>query len=305
MYDIIGIGSTVFDMLMLTESFPAEDSKVQAKTTRIQAGGPCATALVTASCLGAGAAYMGTVGDDMYGKYMLDSMRRYRVGVECVRTVENCESFHCVVLINEENVTRTVIWNKGTVPMPLKEDINLDVLKQAKYLYLDGHQTGTAIYAAKCAREFGVKVFLDAGGRYPGIENLLPLVDVLIPSEEFAHGITGADTAEAAIHMMYESYHPEILVVTQGRAGGILYNQGSIERYPAFMVDAIDTNGAGDVFHGAFAAGLVRSMTPINCARFASAVSAMKCRCFGTREGIPDYEQALAFMRERGVTPND
>lgn len=305
MYDIVGIGSTVFDMLMLTEGFPAEDSKIQAKTTRIQAGGPCATGLVTASRLGVSAVYMGTVGDDMYGKYMLDNMRRYRIGTEYVRIVENCVSFHSVVLVNGETATRTAVWNKGTVPMPLTEDVNLEMLKQAKYLYLDGHQTQTAIYAAERARESGVKVFMDAGGKYPGIENLLPLVNVLIPSEEFALGITGADTAEDALLMIQESYHPEILVITQGKAGGILYNKGSIERYPAIKVDAVDTNGAGDVFHGAFVAGLVRGMTPISCARFASAVSAMKCRCFGTRDGIPDYEQTLAFMRERGVAPND
>ena len=79
MADVIGIGASVYDTLMLSAAFPQEDSKLQATQTMIQGGGPCATALVAASRLGVSAEYLGTMGDDTYGQYMLQDFAKYGV----------------------------------------------------------------------------------------------------------------------------------------------------------------------------------------------------------------------------------
>ncbi len=300
MYEVVGVGSVLYDTLMQAEGFPKEDTKLRSNITKQQGGGPCATALVAMKKLGVSSTYVGTVGDDIYGKLIMEEFAKYQVGTEDIRIKKGCISANSFVLLNMLNATRTCVWNLGTLPPVEEGEINLETLKNAKYLHLDGHQLEAAIYAAKKAHEYGVKVSLDAGGTYPGIERLLPLVDVLIPSEEFALKITGCNTAEEAIKVLQQSYQPEILVVTQGKAGGILYREDGLLYYPAYAVDAVDTNGAGDVFHGAFIVGLIKGMEPFECACFASAVSALKCTKLGAREGVPSYEDTIEFMKNKG-----
>lgn len=299
MMEVVGIGSALFDILMTADGFPREDTKMQGKETKTQGGGPCAVALVAMSKLGVSSGYMGTLGDDMYGDYIKASFEKYGVDTSHIRRNPGEQSFHSFVLLNLQNSSRTCIWNKGTVTPPTEEDVDLEVLKNAKYLHLDGHQLDTAIYAAKKAREYGVKVSHDAGGTYPGIERLLPYVDVLIPSEEFALKITGCDNAVDAARKLYDTYHPETLIITQGVKGGLIWEDGKEVRYPSYPVNAIDSNGAGDTFHGAFVAARIKGMSVYEAACFASATSALKCTRFGAQEGIPGFQEVLDFMKER------
>lgn len=305
MAQVVGIGAALLDILVTVNSYPQEDTKLQSLQTKFQGGGPCFTGLVAVSKLGVQSCYMGTVGDDMYGDYIRKAFDTYHVGRENVRTIPNSQSFHSVVLLNVSNASRTCVWNRGTVTPPTYDDIDLQVLKNAQYLHLDGHQMECAIYASQKAKEFGVKVSLDAGSPYPGIDRLLPLVDVLIPSEEFSLKFTGCATAEEAAAQLYEAYHPEVLIITQGSKGGFIWENGKAVRYPVFPVNAVDSNGAGDTFHGAFVAARVKGMTIAEAAAFASATSALKCTRVGAQEGIPGYEEVIAFMKEnKGVICN-
>lgn len=301
MYDVIGIGSTVYDTLMLIDEYPNEDTKVEGLDTLVQGGGPSATALVAASKLGVSAAYMGTVGDDPFGSFMMNDLEKYGVSTKFVRRVSDCISFHAVVLLSKESGSRTCIWNRGTVQPPTPSDINEQALLNAKILHLDGHMLDAAVYAAQLAKENGVKVSYDAGGLYPEIEKLLPYIDFFIPSEEFALKLTGAASPEEAAKSIYDTYHPEVVVLTQGVKGGIMYQNGMLERYQSFPVEAIDTNGAGDTFHGAFIAGYIKGYSFMQCAVYASAVSAIKCTHFGARQGIPCDAAVHAFLKERGI----
>lgn len=305
MVQVVGIGAAVLDVLMTVDSYPQEDTKQQSAQTKLQGGGPCATGLVAMSKLGVKSGYIGTVGDDMYGNYIRSAFETYGVDGKHIRVIPGTQSFHSVVLLNTSNASRTCVWNRGTVTPPQQSDVDLEVLKNAKYLHLDGHQMDCAVYAAQKAREFGVTVSLDAGAPYPGIDRLLPLVDVLIPSEEFSLKFTGYKTAEEAAAKLYEMYHPQVLIITQGSKGGFIWDNGKAVRYPVFPVHAVDSNGAGDTFHGAFVAARVKGMTIAEAAAFASATSALKCTRVGAQEGIPGFEEVLDFMKEnKGVIRN-
>lgn len=298
MIDVVGIGAAVLDILVTVDGYPQEDTKHQSQQTKFQGGGPCTTGLVAMSKLGVSSCYMGTLGDDMYGDFLRKALDTYGVDRKSLRLIPNSQSFHSVVLLNVANASRTCVWNRGTVTPPEYSDIDLDVLKNAKYLHLDGHQMECAIYAAQKAKEFGVKVSLDAGNPYPGIERLLPLVDVLIPSEEFSLKYTGCATAEEAAAQLYAKYHPDVLIITQGSRGGFIWEDGKAVRYPAFSVNAVDSNGAGDTFHGAFVAARVKGLSVAEAAKFASATSALKCTRIGAQEGIPSWEEVCQFINQ-------
>ncbi len=299
--EVVGIGSSVYDVLMVTNSFPKEDTKLEGLETIVQGGGPCATALVAAAKLGISAAYMGTLGDDSFGRYMAQDLEKWGVGTRCIRFVPDAVSFHAVVLLNRQNASRTCVWNRGTVEAPGEGDVDLDVLRHAKVLHLDGHMPAAALYAAKHCKEFGVKVSHDAGGLYPGVDKLLPYADYLIPSEEFAIKATGAANAEDAAYSLMQSYHPEIVVLTQGVRGGILLDEKGLRRYASYPVDVVDSNGSGDTFHGAFVAARIKGMEADQACRYASAAAAIKCTRLGARFGMPSDAECRAFLKEREV----
>jgi sugar/nucleoside kinase (ribokinase family) len=253
--------------------------------------------------MGMSAEYFGVLGTDFYGRYMMDEFRRYGVSVESVRLADGATSAHSVVILNKTGKTRTCVWNPGALPPLKEEDIPLEKLAKAKYLHLDGNHIEAAVYAAKKARDYGVQVSLDAGSPYPGIDRLLPLVDILIPSEEFVLQFTGASTAEAGSEEICRKYHPSVFVVTQGSKGGFLCDGTGgrgFTRYAPFPMEIIDTNGAGDTFHGVFLACLARGMPPPESARFAGAAAAIKCTRFGAREGIPTREETMEILKSPG-----
>lgn len=299
--EVIGVGSTVYDTLMVVPRYPTEDTKLEGIETKVQGGGPCATALVAARKLGVSAAYMGTIGNDPFGRFMMDDFRLWDVDTEYVRTVDNVTSFHSVVFLNQQTGSRTCIWNRGTVPQPTAEDVNVDALRHARVLHLDGHMPGAGIHAARLCREMGVKVSYDAGGAYPGVEDLMPYVDWLIPSEEFALKVTGEDTAEAAARKLYDAYHPELVVLTQGVQGGLILDEKGLRRYNSYKVEALDSNGCGDTFHGAFVAARIKGLDTDAACKYASAAAAIKCTRLGARYAMPTDVECRAFLRERGV----
>jgi ribokinase len=301
MADVVGIGSSVFDSLMLAEDFPREDTKIEALSTKIQSGGPCATALAAMARLGISTEYFGVMGADVFGLYMMDEFRRYGVAADSVRLVDGGLSFNSVVVINKKNSSRTCVWNAGTIPPMREDDVPLEKLKHAKYLHLDGHHIQAAVYGAGKAREYKIKVSLDAGTPYAGIDKLLPLVDILIPSEEFVLRYTGENQTEKGAEILYRQYKPDILIITQGAKGGFIYDGKAHIRYEPFPVKVVDTNGAGDAFHGAFIAGLVKGMKLVEAVNFAAAAAAIKCTRFGAREGVPTYEETIQAMKERGA----
>ena len=166
---------------------------------------------------------------------------------------------------------------------------------------VDGNDMEAAMKAAKTARENGTKVLYDAGGLYDGVENLLSLSNIIIPSEEFALAHTLAACAQDAAKVLYEKYAPDVVVVTQGKEGGIIYDGKEVKKYPAFLVDAVDTNGSGDVFHGAFAFCQTVGYDYYKSCIFSSAVSALKCTKLGAREGVPSFDETNQFLKERGI----
>ncbi len=299
--EVIGIGSTVYDTLMVTDGFPTEDTKMEGIETKVQGGGPCATALVAAARLGISAGYMGTVGDDPFGRFMMDDLERWGVSTEYVRRIPDEISFHAVVILNRRKATRTCVWSKGTVEAPKESDVNEEALSHAKVLHLDGHMLEAAIHAAKRCNELGVKVSHDAGGTYPGVEKLMPYVDYLIPSEEFALKMSGEATAEDAAQKLYRTYKPELVVLTQGVRGGILLDAQGLRHYDSYKVEVKDSNGCGDTFHGAFVAAKIRGLDNDTACRYASAAAAIKCTRLGARFAMASDAECRTFLCERGV----
>ncbi len=300
MANIVGIGANVFDTLYNIPTYPTEDTKMRATASKTAGGGPVATGLVAASKLGEDAAYIGVLTDDNGGKFLKEDFVKYGVNTDFIEIKSGYRSFASILWLCADTATRTCVYDKGDIPPLVLNETQKQAVRDAEILMVDGNEMDAAVEGAKIAKDNGTKVLYDCGGLYDGVEKLLALTDIMIPSEEFSLGHTGCKTAEEAAKKLYEIYNPEIVVITQGKKGGIIYDGKEIISYPIYPAKVVDSNGSGDVFHGAFAAAVSKGYDYLKCCHFSSAVSALKCTGVGARESVPDFETTKKYLKENG-----
>lgn len=283
MKKVVGLGACVMDTLISCNDYPTEDTKMKAESVFTSGGGPVGNALVVMAKLGVNTFVTGNLADDNAGDYLVEDFNKYGVNTDYVCREKNTSSFTSYILLNSKKNSRTCVFDRGTVS---DDPSNLDfsVLDDADVLHLDGNYLGCAIAAAKYAKEQGVKVSLDAGGLYKDIDKLLPLVDILIPSAEFSLGFTGEKQIPQAMRMLKQKFNPLVLVVTDGANGGYYMQDDEILHYDSVKVEqVVDTNGAGDTFHGAFITAYCDGKSVEDCCHYASVVAGYKVSQKGAR----------------------
>ncbi len=299
MKKVIGVGACVLDTYIEMDSYPKEDIKIRANRVFSCGGGPVGNALVGIAKLGVQAAYLGSLSNDAYGHQLVDEFKQFGVCTNNIKLLDNIDAFKAFIILGENKGTRTVLFDKGTIP----DDpslLNLEAIQDFDVLHLDGNFMNLAIESAKIAKKYHKIVSLDAGSPYPRVEELLPYVDILIPSESFALKFTGKDTVDDAIMDLYLKYKPKVLVVTQGPRGGTYIEDEKVHHYEAFKINCIDSNGAGDIFHGAFLVAYLEGKSLLDSIYFASATSALKCMKVGVRNALPNKNEVEAFLKARG-----
>lgn len=300
MSKIVGIGACVMDTLYNVPTYPKEDTKMRATGSKLAGGGPVATGLVAAQKLGEDTAYIGVLADDNGGAFLTKDFEKYGVNTDNIEIKAGYRSFTSVLWLCADTATRTCVFDKGDLPPLVLNESQKEAIINAEILMVDGNEMSAAVEAAKIAKENSTKVLYDCGGLYEGVEKLLSLTDIMIPSEEFSIGHTGCKTAEEAAKKLYETYSPEVVVITQGKKGGIIYDGKKITAYPIYPAVVVDSNGSGDVFHGAFAAAVCKGYDYLKCCHFSSAVSGLKCTGVGARESVPNFETTKNYLKENG-----
>lgn len=300
MIKIVGIGACVMDTLYSLPSFPKEDTKMASLGSKNAGGGPVATGLVAAQKLGEKTGYIGVLSDDNGGVFLKNDFIKYGVNTDNVDIHSGYRSFTSVLWLSADTTSRTCVYDRGTLPKLKLDDVKKQSIANAQVLMVDGNELEAAVEGALVAKQNNTKVLYDCGGLYDGVEKLLELTDIMIPSEEFALKHTGEKTAEQAARKLFDMYNPEVVVITQGKKGGIFFDGKNIVAYPIYPAKVVDSNGSGDVFHGAFAAGVVKGFDYLKCCHFSSAVSGLKCTGIGARESVPDFNTTKIYLKENG-----
>ena len=298
MKKVVGIGASVLDTLIEMDRYPDEDIKIRANNVFVSGGGPVSNALVCISKLGLQAEYLGLLSNDASGQRLIQEFKQCNVETKNIRCVDNTSAFTSFIVLAKDKGTRTCVFDKGSVP----DDpslLDLSAIKSADILHLDGNYLNIAKAGIKVAKENHVLISLDAGSVYPHIEDIVPDIDILIPSEEFALKYTKKNTADEAILELNRLYHPQVLVVTQGSRGGIYLKDEKVHHYDSFKIDCVDSNGAGDTFHGAFLVAYLEGKPIEECVNFASATSAIKCQKAGVRKALPNKLEVESFLKAR------
>ncbi|MBR2440272.1 MAG: hypothetical protein IKB25_08770 [Lentisphaeria bacterium] len=293
--DFVGLGFCSNDYLAVLPEIPI-DNKLQMLEHLVQGGGPAATAAVAAARLGVNASFIGIVGDDEPGKRIIRDFESENVSTDGIRIREGAESAVGYCWIEQPTGKRSVAWTRGTLKELQADEVDFELIRNAKILHIDGHNPKAALAAVKEAEKHNVIVNFDAGTLRDGVTELLPYVTILITSELFARQYSGEEDLEKALLKLGEIGAP-VTGLTMGEHGSLLLDNGKILHCPAFKIKPVDTTGAGDVFHAAFGVRYLETQDLMECARFASAVSAIKCLKLGGRAGIPNRKEVDEFLK--------
>ncbi len=297
--DVVGVGLNATDTLIRVPRFPALDSKLEFTSAVVGAGGQVASALVACQFWGLRTRYVGKVGDDAAAE--LQRAEFACAGVEAhLVSVPGCASQAAYILIDETCGERTILWKRDPRLAVRPEEVDREWIVRARALLVDGHDTAAAAAAARWAREAGIPVIADIDNLYPGIEALLENVNYLLASREFPARLTEEADLFASLPAIHSEYHSLVAGVTLGKQGALAWDGARFHYAPAYRVDAVDTTGAGDIFHGAFVYSIVQGWPPPRALDFSCAAAGLNCTAVGARGGIAPLAEIERLMREGG-----
>jgi sulfofructose kinase len=286
------VGHASYDLVFSVGHHPAEDEKLFAEGFLGCGGGPAANAAVIVAKLGFKASFAGYLGEDIYGEKHYQELLEYGVHTDLI--IRGASPTPLSTVLVKPNGKRALINYKGeTRPLP-SGTIDFSYVTPKAVLF-DGHEPHLSNSLLKRMRNEGIPIVLDAGSVHEGTLALLKDVDYLVCSEKFARQFAGNE--ETALARLAEV--SQAVVITLGERG-LIWQRGQ-ERgvLSALPITAIDTTGAGDAFHGAFAAAVSSRMNWLDILRYASAAGSLCCTKIGARSGLPTMEEHRALFECR------
>lgn len=294
-FDVVGLGQCSIDHVAVVDGFPPFAGKVAMQRYLRLPGGQIATALLCCARLGLRAAFVSSVGDDGVAEAVLGPLRAAGVDVARVLEMPGASSQLALIVVDQRSGERTVIWYRDPRLAIPRERLARDDVERGRALHLDAGDPDVACWAAGVARAAGIPVFADVDTPAPGVDDVLRLVDFPIVSSQFAETRFGGP--EAALRGLAK-LGARFPVVTLGERGAIGGAGPAPLASPAFDVEALDTTGAGDVFHGAFICAALEGADAAGALRVANAAAAMNCRALGAQGGLPTRPELDAFLAE-------
>jgi sulfofructose kinase len=305
--DVLCVGRANYDLTLGVSRQPGPDEKTVASWLLECGGGPAANAAVTVARLGQRVAFLGYLGWDVWGERHFQEFQQAGVRTDFILRGDYPTPLS-VILVKPDGQRTVVNYHHDT---PYLQPGVFDLTSVApKVILFDGHEPELSFALLHQARQRRIPTLLDAGSVHPGTQALVagivdpghsdpspayPGVDYLVCSEKFAHDFTAlADETQAAQELA--AFSPNV-VVTLGARGLVWANAAGQGRLPSFPVQVVDTTGAGDAFHGAFAVCLAAGKPWLESLRYASAVAAISCTKRGARVEYPSNQQVIEFMR--------
>ena len=294
-FDVVGMGLNAVDFLTVVPEFPALNSKMEILQFSKQGGGQVATAMVALPRWGVKTKYIGKVGGDELGQFSLHSIQEEGVDVSSVTIEPNTPNQLAIIIIDSVSGERTILWDRDERLMYRDGELRKEEICSGKLLHLDGHDIRAAIQCAKWAKEGGIPTVIDIDKVEPLTSELIREIDFVLTSSRFPSLFTGISDREKAL-LELQKHTSGFICTTLGDEGAMALINGEILHVKGFKVKAIDTTGAGDVFHAGFIYGLLQNWEVTEILRFANAVAALKCRNLGGRKGIPTLGEVQKFL---------
>ena len=299
-FDVIGFGTNAVDFLISVPDFPAFGGKIELNDYTRAAGGEIASTVAGLQRVGMRTAYAGSFGGDDAGEFGMGSLGSEGVDISFSKRVADASTQIAFILIDERTGERTVIWKRDPRLAFEIDAALIDAVADSSVLHMSPHDTAACVRLARAARAAGTIVSVDIDNEFEGIDELMPLVDILIASSEFPSRFIGEGDPKLALRELHTRYGSALTGMTLGSHGSLLCCGGEYFETAGFDVPGgcEDTTGAGDAFRVGLLYGLSKGETIADAARMANAVAALKCREIGARTALPDESELQAFLKK-------
>jgi sugar/nucleoside kinase (ribokinase family) len=291
--DALFIGQTYIDVTFITDRLPTGDEKHVASDYAVSFGGNAVTAAFCCAKLGIVPDLIATVANDWLGRMFQDMSAKYAISVHPRKVNTSSLSF-----IMPKDGKRAIVRcrdDEHIHPFPI---LNMG---GCRVLHVDGHQPDAAIHYAKLCREHGILTSLDGGGLRTNTHDLLEFIDVAIVAERLCEQMEM--TPEQMLDYL-KSRGCRVGGITMGERGLYWFDEaGHVNTLPAYEVPrerVLDTNGAGDVFHGAYIYSYLSNpeATWNDHFKFARAASTFKVQHLGNEAGLPTLADIARVRQE-------
>ncbi|MEH2305838.1 sugar kinase [Nostoc sp.] len=273
------VGLVTLDLIYLAESAPKNNQKIVATDYTVAAGGPATNAAVTFRHLGNQATVLGVVGSHPMTQLIRGDLANYKVAIADLEPTTDLAPPVSSIIVTQATGERAVVSINAVKTQASSASIPSDILQNINIVLIDGHQMAVSYFIAQAAKAKNIPVVIDAGSWKPGFEQILPFVDYAICSANFypPNCQTGED-----VFAYLSGFEIPYIAITHGQKP-IEYlscTKAGIVDVP--QIYAVDTLGAGDIFHGAFCDYILRESFT-DALALAANIAADSCKFFGTR----------------------
>jgi sulfofructose kinase len=300
--DVLVIGRNCVDYISMVDRFPLEDEKVSLNTKQVEGGGQGGTSACCVSRLGGKTALVGNIGDDDEGEFCLKRLQDFNVDTRHIQVIRNARTPIAYLFVNQTNGKRTIIYEPSRLPqIALPEDLD-HLLLRAKTLSLDPQTTTLGLTLKQRIRP-GAKIIYDCERWKDKLEEMMASADFFIPSSAFFDSrsdIFEPDRLVDNISKLDQMVRGQV-IVTHGHEGAYYPMGKTLYHIPAPTVSVVDTTGAGDNFHGAFALAISRGFDLHQAVGLSVAVASLSCQAIGGREALPEWQAALDLSQKLQV----
>ena len=288
-WDLLALGDPCADVMLAIDAAPSFGEKVLGRTLGVFAGGTTANTACAFARLGRRAAVYGRVGDDAHAALLRESLQRFGVDTEHLRTEERSASASVIAMIPPSG-DRAIVYMPMAPREPEPQDLSA-ALRQARLLYAMPYDLEEFAAASRIAHDQGTLVAIDIEAAVApdreAMQQRIALADIVFFNESgFIAGTGAAPTPEALAGLVAAGL--QTVVVTLGAGGAMAANRDGFAQHPAFAQQVVDTTGAGDTFNAAFLVAMFEEQGLQESLRFACAAAACTVTAVGARTGMPE-----------------
>ncbi|PMB03191.1 ribokinase [Fischerella thermalis CCMEE 5273] len=275
------VGLVTLDLIYLAQSPPRNNQKIVAADYTVTAGGPATNAAVTFSHLANQSELLGVVGSHPMTQLIRGDLEKYQVEIIDLDPATTNPPPVSSIIVTQASGERAVISINAVKTQANSQAIPPDILQNVDIVLIDGHQMTVGIEIAQTAKANNIPVVIDGGSWKPGFDKLLPFVDYAICSANFHP--PNCQTQEQVFTYLSEFGIPHI-AITHGEQPikYLIQETGTTGFVNVSKTTAVDTLGAGDIFHGAFCHYVLRENF-LDALASAAKIAAFSCQFFGTR----------------------
>jgi len=301
--DIVGLGEVVVDWVAEIPHFPKPDEKIDAITESSFSGGVTANYLVAAARLGVSCGFIGAIGDDSYGDFLIRDFKREKIDTTLFLKKKGKKTpVNFIFVVKGE---KTIIQSPHMKTTKLEvRDLEESYISKSKVLHTTLIHPKLSERGINLAKEHDIKISIDLESQiaqrgWNSLKDMLLKADILIPNKEGAKMITKCNTPKDASKELIRKGIP-LVIITLGEKGALVTTSEFQKEIPSYNVcNIVDTTGAGDVFNGAFSVGYwIKKWDLEKSVRYANAAAALKIQKLGARTGMPFEKELIQFLRK-------